>query len=175
MTPIVQKILLELEGIKQPLELWWTDEYLNHFRKNEKDIMVLAPLRIPNTSSSILEVNLEFFKGVLETGEYDIISPESLFKKTVLYNYFIEIGIPVPKSSFNEEFKYPSTLIVIKDKTHFQIRKLDFSNYTNLDYLVSQKRSLPDHLNSKKEYLPSEFSAEQFIFAEYSSMKVPTG
>jgi hypothetical protein len=168
----MQKILLEIKGIEQPLELWWTDDYLNQFRKNEKEVMGLKPFRIPNTPSSILEVNLDFFEGLFETGEYDIIPSELSFKRTALYKYFVEFGIPVPKSTFNEEFKFPSTLIVIRDHHSERILKLDFSNYTNLDYLSYQGKSLTDHLNTRKEYLHEVFSDSRFIYAEYSKMGV---
>jgi|GEM_PF-6698187 len=173
MIPILQKILLDINGLINPLELWWTDEYLNQFRKNEKELIDSKAFRIPNTSNSILEVNTKSFGSISETGEYDIVLPEACFKRTELYKYFVEFGIPVPMSTFNEEFEYPSTLIVLKNNKNEKIQKIDFSNYTNLDYLISQGKSLTDHLNSKKEYLTKDFSVTRFKYAEYSKMRVP--
>lgn len=173
MVPIVQKVLLELEGLDLPLNLWWPDETLIKFKKDIDQLFNSKVFRIPKTPSSIIEVNTNYFSRIIETEEYEIITPELCLENLELFRYLKEFGLPIPKSSFNDEFEYPSTMLAIKDKKFASVVKVDFSNYTNLDYLIRQGKSLLDHLNSNKEYLPSDFSSDRFIYAEYSRLKVP--
>lgn len=167
-SPVLRKVLVNLEGMDQPLEFWWDDEMLNKFEsiieKNDNRI-----LRAPNTPCSIVEFNLTSLINFRITSITEVLFKGNCFKSTNFFKYYHGLNIPVPLSTFNEEFEFPLTLICLLNKKTRSPFSIDFSNYINLDYLKNKELSMEDVFMEKDNFALTNRFEPKIIFAEFLS------
>lgn len=165
--PLFRKVLIDIKELDFPLEAWLSDSDICGLKFNLASISPEKSIRIPNTPDSIIEFSKSNFIRMEETSEIDLLLPGSSLHLTQFHKFWEHLQFPIPKSTFNDEFEFPITLICLLSKSDQKPIKLDISNYSNLDYLIDRQITILDHLANPKEYSPKNFNPDSFLFAEY--------
>lgn len=166
-TPLFRKVLIELIGLEEPIEMWWTEQFIEEFPEMVYRDTLNQTLRVKNTPSSMIEFDSNIFINMQITNEIDLLLTGHCLHLTQFHKYCCNSQLPIPKSTFNDDFEFPITLICLTNNSGDSPIKSDFSNYTNLDYLMDRKISLIEHLSNPKEYSLVNFEPSMFLFAEY--------
>lgn len=162
--PMVRKVLLELEGFPDPLEIWWTDEEIDFFRTDRIKDFEFFRLR---SLASIIEFKTSRFKRMSPTKEirhnlspFVILSHHNFKSK--------RLGITAERLFDDVKQRYTKAGIAYFLNRQNELNCLDLSNWKYLDILFNASFDLFDTLMLIDGKDRIRLSSKDLIYVEYT-------
>ena len=165
--PLYRKVLLHLNWMEEPVELWWTDKFVKSWDRRE--IRRLEFIRVQASPYSILEFDPDLIKKLEITDEVRHRDSPYITKSTLFLKYLKREEMPIPKNPILG-FDYPVSFMGFYDAVKREIKYLDCSNYLTLEFLQEDGVMAEDVLMDPDHWDTENFFIEYLMFVEYSML-----
>lgn len=166
---ILKRGKLKLSSLVKPITIWWSDEQIEFWSKNEEHLLGKEFPRIQTTPYSIVEFPFDEFESFEITDESAEINSFLVKESTIYYKWSIYNNLPIPKGGMGGFYEYPITLLGLQTPINPEAKFFDFSGYVNYQFLKEDNASFVDFINKESNCYRSKFKEEFFSIAEYSN------
>lgn len=169
---ILKRGNLKISALVKPITIWWTEEQINFWLKNEHEILGKEYPRIQTTPYSIIEFPFDEFESLEMTDESAHEESFLVKESTIYFKWANRNLIPISTGGIAGSYKYPITLLGIQSPTSPEAKFYDYSAYTNYQFLKEDNCSLVRFLLKESNSYKSKFDEEDFSIAEYSNINL---
>lgn len=166
--PLYKKVLLHLNWMEDPIELWWTDNQINTW--DLKKSRRLEFIRVESSPFSILEFDPDLYNKLVVTDEIRHRDSPYISGSTLFLKYLQQERMPIPKNPILGHFDYPVTFMGFLDSLTQKTKFMDTSNYMTYEFIKEDKIKAEDLFMNPDYWIIDNFPVENLLFVEYSKI-----